>query len=189
LYQIWFIVFFTIAVLIAQTSQAIDAFFYTSSKTSWVGFGNTELITPADGYIFGAYSHGQFCVEVGLSLNTDSWDMYFVGPDLTQPVVGFYPDAVRWPAIGTDQPGLSFMGHSRGDTELSGQFQVFELVFDGQNIAKFAADFIQYDGGSKSAWNFGSIRFNSDIPITVPEPSTLALLTLGSLGLLVRRAK
>lgn len=59
---------------------------------------------------------------------------------------------------------------------LTGYFNVLQAVYDtnGQ-VVSFAVDFLQYDEGGLSAWNMGSIRYNS----AVPEPSSIVLLLCG----------
>ncbi|MGB7465936.1 MAG: PEP-CTERM sorting domain-containing protein [Candidatus Acidiferrum sp.] len=48
----------------------------------------------------------------------------------------------------------------------------------------YAVDFTQYDEKDTSKWNYGSLRFKSDVPINVPEASTLLLSALGTIGLM-----
>jgi hypothetical protein len=43
-----------------------------------------------------------------------------------------------------------------------------------------AIDFVQYDETINTWWNFGSLRYNSDLPITpVPEPEATVLAAAG----------
>ena len=46
---------------------------------------------------------------------------------------------------------------------------------------RFAVDFKQFDENLNESGPglYGSLRFNSDIPITVPEPATFVLMLLG----------
>jgi hypothetical protein len=98
---------------------------------------------------------------------------------------GLYEDAVG--LGGNSGPGLSFYGAGRGDNTLTGSFDVLDISFDANhNLLSFAADFVEYDVGVTADWNEGSIRYNSTIPITTPEPATPALLALGA-GLMWRR--
>lgn len=107
--------------------------------------------------------------------------MSFAGFNQTPATVGYYPNARRdiWP----QSPGLDFSGQSRGDNDLSGWFRVLQCDLNASgNVASYAVDFMQYDELATYAWNYGSLRYNSDIPITpIPEPTTSTLLLLGML--------
>jgi len=79
------------------------------------------------------------------------------------------------------------VAENRGDANVYGTFQVLEIERVGDTLTKFAADFIQFEKFGPGQFTQGSIRFNSDIPLTVPEPSTFALAALGTVGLLYSR--
>jgi hypothetical protein len=191
-----------ICVCVAAACSAIsgsifadDTLYFTSSPTSWVGHGQTRTITPSNGFTFNGFryfSQGAYtnAVSISLTSSTEFWYLDFVGPHLTLPVTGSYPNAARWPFQSSDQPGLSFVGDGRGDNELIGSFEVLDATFDGSgNLLSFAADFTQYDEGDFSAWNRGSIRYHSAVP--VPEPSSVLLAIAGALicGGAVRRRR
>jgi hypothetical protein len=71
---------------------------------------------------------------------------------------------------------MAFTAPGRGDNTLTGYFNVLQAVYDtnGQ-VVSFAVDFLQYDEGGLSAWNMGSIRYDS----TIPEPSSILLTAFG----------
>ena len=80
--------------------------------------------------------------------------------------------------------GMAFTGPGRANNQLSGWFNVLEAEYnpDG-SVRSFAVDFRQYDENSVGAWNQGSIRYNSTIP--VPEPTAAAGLLIAAM--LLRR--
>lgn len=167
-------------VIMAHRADAQDVFYYTSSPSSWVGQGNTRTMTPAGGATFSGFRYftqGAYTNAVSISVSdaADNWTMEFVGPNLTLPTAGDYPNATRWPFQAAGQPGLDWSGDGRGDNTLTGNFQVLAATFDSAgNLSSFAANFTQYDEGNPAAWNMGAIRYNSDIP--VPEPASILLL-------------
>jgi hypothetical protein len=64
-------------------------------------------------------------------------------------------------------PGINFEGNGRTNNYASGIFEIFELMArpDG-TILSFAADFIQFDEDIADWWNKGSLRFNSNRPLS-----------------------
>ena len=78
-------------------------------------------------------------------------------------------------------PGLDVSGDGRGSNTLTGSFQVLDVEFNNGTLTSFAANFIQHSEGATPAL-YGEIRYNSTIPI--PEPSGIALATLGVVGLI-----
>jgi hypothetical protein len=95
---------------------------------------------------------------------------------------GEYDNAARWPFEATTQPGLSFInwGEGRGDNTLSGYFDVLNIQYSSGVVVSAAIDFVQYDETINTWWNFGSLRYNSDLPITpVPEPEATVLAAAG----------
>jgi hypothetical protein len=184
------------AATVAQAAP-VTAFYYTSSPSSWVGQGATVTVTPAEGFAFMA--NPTFDKGVSLAINDFQsnpdfqkarwWYLEFAAPFDALLSVGFYDNAMRWPFQDSDRPGLSFSGNGRGNNTLTGFFEVLEVAFDqAGSILRFAADFTQFDEGFEQAWNRGSIRFNSEIPLfpnTVPEPGPLLTLValLAALGI------
>ncbi len=82
-----------------------------------------------------------------------------------------------------------FTAPGRGDNQISGWFNVLEATYspiDG-SVVSFAVDFQQYDELSTTNWTEGSIRYNSSIPVTVPEPSSAALMVLAIMALFCAR--
>jgi len=184
---------------LARAETPITELYFRSSFISWVGKGQTKDIKPSDGYNFYAETTDEYITggnKSGLlfrvvstpDTDLDYWDLDFLGPGFTRPVVGFYPNARRF-LVDTSVPGLQFDGNHAGDNTLTGQFRVLEATFNSSGVPiSYAVDFTQYDEGNVNAWIQGSFRFNSTVPITpVPEPSTFALAALGVATLYIAR--
>ncbi len=171
----------TLLILVLDSpGSAQDILYFTSSPSSWVGQGQTVDLASQAGITAGRYfNQGVYTNDV--YFDAGPWMLDLVGPNETLVTPGFYPDATRWPFMGSGA-GLSLIGEGRGDNTLTGYFDVLQADYDNSGqIQSFAADFVQYDEGNQNAWIDGSIRYNSSIP--VPEPSALALLYPALLGL------
>jgi hypothetical protein len=89
--------------------------------------------------------------------------------------VGIYEDAMRSPFNDATHPGISLYGDGRGCNQSAGRFQVLEIERgEYDNIVKFAADFEQRCEITGPPL-YGSIRFNSDIPISALLPAKIEL--------------
>lgn len=164
---------------------------YLSSPYSWVGGGETVSVSSEDGFAITAYPSGNgiaFAINDFASnpdFQTTRWWNLNLSTGQEQPLtVGSYAGATRHPFNEPGTPGLDFSGNGAGNNTLTGSFEVLETnLADDGTLLSFAADFVQYDEGSKNGWSKGAIRFNSDLPITLtPEPINEAeLIELGYL--------
>jgi hypothetical protein len=102
----------------------------------------------------------------------DVWQMIFGMPSGQPLTTGTYVNATRYPSQSSTAPGLDFSKHGSGNNELSGKFTILEVIVSNGALLSFAADFTQYDGKALASWNYGSIRYNSSIPLNTlpPEP-------------------
>jgi hypothetical protein len=181
-----------------SNGQGTTAFMVTGSPDSYIGpAGQTLVIAPADGYQFvfndiwldstTPLSSGLFEIDVEKSGSPSYWSLVLQTPSAGIPQIGLYVGATRWPFQNAGQPGMDFASAGRGENQLDGWFDILDLQQSNGTITSLAVDFYQHGdgyGSSLNPWEFGSIRYNSTIPITpAPEPQTLALATLGLLGL------
>lgn len=164
-----------------QPAKAATIFSYISSPYSYVGGGETAVVGPVDGFEITAYNYDNkslFFAINDFQTNPNPWQSRWWYLSLTAPTdaqltTGVYANAARFPDEGSSG-GLDFFGNGRGNNSLTGSFTIWEFsqAEDG-TVLSFAADFLQYDGGSLDAWNKGAIRYNSDVAIELtPEPYT-----------------
>lgn len=189
--------FFYLSLINCAIASPITVLYYTSSPDSWVGHGETVIVTPLEGFDFSVsrnYDNGVSFAINDFATNPDFWSTRWWYLDFAAPFnkllsVGDYYDATRFPFQDDDTAGLSFIGNGRGDNRLTGGFKILEAVYatDGA-VVSFAADFVQYDEEIREWWNVGAIRYNSEIPIdAVPEPGTYLLVASGMLLLILCR--
>lgn len=178
--------------LLVWLTQPVNAFaatvlHYTSGPGSWVGGGETVVVSTADGFAFEAtrnfYNGVSFWIDDFDTnpLGTRWWSLDFSAPNSVPLSAGTYLGATRYPFQSSQNPGLSFTALGRGTNTLTGQFSVLEAAYalDG-SVSSFAADFLQYDDGIASSWVLGSIRYNSSVAVTVvPIPTAFVLLLSG----------
>jgi hypothetical protein len=130
-----------------------------SDAGDYVGQGALRQFVPADGS-FSAFRNADQGVSVGFT-GGESWDLDFAAPGDVDLQNLLYEDATRYPFQAPAVPGLSVSGDGRGCSELTGSFQVHEIVYGtGTDVDSFAADFVQFCDGSPRKL-VGSIRFNS----------------------------
>jgi hypothetical protein len=170
----------------SRAAERVDALYFESSSTSWIGQGGTyDLSGPPGTMDYSRYfQQGAYTNSIHFGLG--GWKLAFVGENYTVPQVGYYDDVTRWPFMGNGA-GLDLTGHGRGNNTLSGFFEVYEAVYDGGRLISFAADFTLYEEQNPSKWNIGSVRYNSRVPIPVPEPASLSLLIIAAVAAIARK--
>jgi hypothetical protein len=196
---------FAFVVVASGQSFADTILYYTSTPGSWVGGGETATVTPATNFGFDFVAQQNF--DNGVSFFIDDfahnpdfqstrwWFLDLAAPNSMTLAPGLYLGATRFPFQEPDEPGLSFGGNGRANNMQTGYFRVFEVQVDSSDVVmNFAADFLQFDETQTVDYTWGSIRFNSSVPITetpvlqpVPEPSAAALVGLGIVLILTRR--
>ena len=145
---------------------------FNSEPGDFIGRGQQETLTT-DEVDFRA----ERTLDNGVSLSINnisrpdpprsiSWSAKFAPAEGMDLIEGLYENATRWPFQDPTVLGLSFSGNGRGCNTLKGRFEVLEAVYDPTTdaVISFAVDFEQHCEGGDPAL-FGSIRFNSDVPL------------------------
>ena len=167
-------------------AQNITALYYNGSPESFVTRGHTGTLTPEEGYSFQPtvgpyYGHlpapEYVSIRVHNSSNSDIWDITVAMPRGSEIVPGTYLNATQYPFGDPAGPRLDFS--AAGISASSGKFTIYEVSISDGKLVSFAADFMQYEGMALASWSYGSIRFNSPVPInTIPsvpgKPLTIA---------------
>lgn len=168
--------------MLAPSAHAITAFYYTGSEQTILTKGQTAIITPADGYPFVTTvgnRYGQVYMIIRPTGPEDSW------LDLTLPkgqtlAPGTYQNA-RSPSYSQDPtlPGIELWINGSGrQVGQKGVFTILEVSADYEKLLSFAADFTVYEGGALASWNYGSIRYNSTVPLNILPPKPLRPLAV-----------
>ena len=97
----------------------------------------------------------------GVNVSVDRWSLDVGGPKGQFFAVGEYLNAKRF-AFSGDSPGLDFSGQGRGSNKLSGEFVVWELELNGDQIVVWRIDFVQRSEEKNQPLN-GKLRFNSTL--------------------------
>jgi hypothetical protein len=137
---------------------------FNSQPGDYIGGGQKFTVTPVDGTFTG--DRAGEAVHIGFDGET-WWDVYLAPVSGLPLVPGVYTGATRWPFQLPTVPGLDVSGDGRGCNTLTGRFSVLEAEYGpaGQ-VLRFAADYEQHcEGGSPAL--FGSVRFNSAVPLGV----------------------
>ena len=177
------------------TSGSVYMYSYPGS---WVGGAlGSQQVTWGHGTDGLFSSNGTTSNAAQITFNNgNSWSFEFAAPTYdpatntisgTPLKVGLYANATRWPFNSATTPGLSVSGAGRGDNILSGWFNVLDVAFapDG-NLLVLAVDFRQFDETTTQTGPslYGSLRFNSSVPINpVPLPAGALLFLSGLLPL------
>lgn len=106
-------------------------------------------------------SHLAFSFENNISF----WNLDLKAPGNERLSVAKYSNATRYPFQDSSSPGLSFTGEHRGCNEVYGEFEVFELEENTEEVQKLAVNFTQRCESNDSPELKGYIRFNSQIPL------------------------
>ena len=185
------LVFIAIFTLSARAATALSVYgdgpmnqnklWTISAETGYqVGFYENRHDNPEWRLIFYAFTPDHLG-DWNIVFTSRGWDNHE-----TDLALGEYLGATRFGSF--DAPSLDITGNGRGESDPIGRFLIRELVWNTDKTPqKVAIDF--YSMGTTTGYQtHGSLRYNSDIPLSpVPEPGTVALLTLPLLGLVRRR--
>ena len=172
-----------VALSVAPAFGQQTVLYYRSEPGDYIGQGQEVTLTTED---VDFIVRPSFRGSVRISMNNFTrvprppsiwWNAEFAPPQGTDLVVGAYENATRWPFQAPTEPGLSFSGQGRGCNRLTGRFDVLDAVYDPNTgaVISFAVDFEQHCEGGAPAL-FGSIRFNSLVPLPALIPPKITLL-------------
>jgi hypothetical protein len=142
-------------------------FYFESDVGEWVGRGGAPLFTLADSEITASASERRISLRVD---GDSSWNGSFELPaPFSEPAVGLFEDAERYPFNADSVPGLSFTGEGRGCNTVAGWFAVDEIGYDGDSLDHVTLRFEQHcEAGSKALR--GKLRFDNDETPVYPDP-------------------
>ena len=154
--------------------------YFNSQPGDFIGQGQKFTLTPVDGTFTGARN---FDNGVAVDFTGENrWDTDFAAAGDVALGVGAYTGAVRFPFQPAGSHGMSITGASRGCNTLTGRFVVLEAVYGaGGAVQSFAADYEQHCEGGAAAL-FGSVRYNSSIPVAPRLFVGSASITEGNAG-------
>jgi hypothetical protein len=146
-----------------------------SEPGDFIGGGQTSVFVDTDGVFQTQTSGNGNTVRVLFNTPTFShwWNLSFAAADGQPLTVGTYNGAVRWPFQGPGQPGLDVSGDGRGCNQLTGFFDVHELVLGGPDtVVSFRATFEQHCEGMTPALR-GEVRYNANVALELTAPSAI----------------
>jgi hypothetical protein len=155
-----------------------------SQPGDYIGGGQQRIITTADADFFASRN---FDNGVGFAINDFGrpnpqftfWYVDFAAPLNAELSVGAYEGATRLPFQQPSEPGLSVSGDGRGCNQLTGRFDILEVVYDPHtgNVVHFAADFEQHCESPSAPALLGAIRYDSDVPVSIKVPPMIQVNT------------
>ena len=150
--------------VVAQTT----ALFLDSQAGDFVGGGppSRTLAPPSAAFSITRSAANTIAISVQGATVGDWWTLRFSAIDNSVLTVGTHASARREP-FSDPYVGLDISGMSRGCNTLTGRFVVLEVVYTGDDVTRFAADFEQHCENQDAAL-FGAIRYNSTISDLVP---------------------
>jgi hypothetical protein len=157
----------------ASTFAGQNILYYSSQTGDPIGQGQEVRFTGADG----TFSVNSYPNTLGANFNTPGWTHWWslgIGTaDYSVLQAGAYESAKRAPSAG--HPQLDFYGDGRGCNDLTGRFDVLEIVRDASGaVTQLAVNWEQHCNGIVPAL-FGQYRYNSDVPVV---PILIARITL-----------
>lgn len=178
-----YIAIFLLSLLSPFASATPSYLYYTGD--GYVANGKTDTISSLDGFDFSvnAFSTNTLSLYIhDFATNpvphTAQWFLFMLSaPSGLDLQVGNYEDATRAPFQAFGSPGLWFAGNGRGSNQITGNFRILDIAFENNALSTLAVDFVQNEENGYLGQTYGSLRYQSAIPLgTIPEPSILALL-------------
>lgn len=164
----------------------------------YVAGGKTDTISSLDGFDFTVSLNDRHSLTIHINdfaSNPDFQDTQFfmlmlAAPSNLELKPGLYQGATRAPFQTAQEPGLWFAGNGRGSNQITGEFRILDITFDGDRLGSLAVDFVQNEENGYLGQTVGSLRYQSLVPLSpVPEASaiTMTLVAAGGLAAVCRR--
>jgi hypothetical protein len=182
--SLWLLPFALLVFSSSSEAAVITAFYVESSPTTYITWGLNTTYTggeaspdPAHGdYIF-FFAPVYRILGAGSSIYLDVGEtpdflseIYIANPDGSDLSLGSYGGSTN-PRGG--QIYFDWTADGRG-VNTDSYVEILDLTYDqNHQIASFAADFYFFE--TESVREYGSYRYNSTIPLNVPEPSATLL--------------
>jgi hypothetical protein len=149
------------------TVVGINSLVVNSQPGDYIGAGGSYSYGPNDGTY--TTSRNLFSMNgVGIHFTPTSnpdaaWDFNFAAPYKATIVPGTYLNATRFPFEDASVPGLSITYDHRGSNTLTGQFTVYQAVYDGSGkVVSFDASFEQHSDGATPALT-GRVQYRATL--------------------------
>lgn len=138
---------------------------YDSPTGDYIGGGQKRVFTTQDGSLTANYdASNPAYIEVNYN-GEQWWTLQLAAPAGDSLAVGVYLDATRYPFQSPTRPGIDFSGDGRGCNQISGMFEILELVISEEGeVENFAVDFEQSCEQTMPILK-GQARINSQILI------------------------
>jgi hypothetical protein len=154
----------------SSSLAAPQTFLYLNSQAGDpVGRGKKLFFTPLDGtFNTQSFSTGLVQISFNTSDYSSSWSLEFSPPDTKTFTKGIYEGVRVLPS--SSKPMLNVGGNGSGCNTVTGRFLLSDFAFNSDGtVQRFAVDFEQHCDGVPPAL-YGSIRYNSRVPL-VPRVS------------------
>lgn len=148
------------------------------------------------GFALNNTSFNRGAVSFSISGPGNAWNVGMLAPYGRTLEIREYGPAVRYPSSGFLIPEFNFSGNGVGCNKSTSKFRILEADYEpGISVTSFAIDFVHHCSSHFPRRTFGSLRFNSSLPISleptiaIPMPPSLILSfsSLVGLGLLWRK--
>lgn len=175
--------------LCCLSAHASPSFLHYSGD-SYVAAGLIETVSSPEGFTFAPSVYNtrssiqieisNFAIEPDPNLwkYFSLWLTSFPGSELS---IGTYTDVGIAPP---EFPGLNFTANHRGIgfAYEGSSFRILDIAFgNNDEVSSLAVDFIQADYNGqlgRDGSTLGSLRYQSNIPLSIPEPTSYALVVL-----------
>jgi hypothetical protein len=160
-----------VLICLASVAQAETSLFMQSDAGDWVGRGVTYSYDEKDAeYSLQTWWDGEaVSIHVNDADYTFWWTLDFGALDGTVLEPRAYKNATRYPFNEPTEPGLAVGGNGRGCNEVTGEFTVHQIEFDGEmNVTSLWISFEQHcEGDPERLW--GTIKVNASPTPTASE--------------------